>query len=51
MFLIVLWLQYALLALPLAPTAKGTLMLAFGFILAWIADSTNRRAPPVARVV
>ena len=48
---IVLWLQYALLEASLGPIAKGVLVLAFGFTLAWLASSALRRLPGVARVV
>lgn len=48
---IVLWLQYALFEAPLPTIAKGALVLALGFALAWFASSALRRVPGVARLV
>ncbi len=48
---IVLWIQYALLHVPLGPVAKGSLVLASGFGLSWLAASLLRRVPGVARIV
>lgn len=48
---IVLWLQLVLLWTPLAPEAKGTLVMTLGFGLSWLASGLLRRVPGVARAV
>lgn len=48
---IVLWLQLLLLGTPLAPLAKGALVMTLGFSLSWLASSLFRRLPGVSRAV
>jgi len=48
---IVLWIQYGLLRVPLAPVSKGLLVLLSGFGLSWLTASLLRRVPGVARIV
>jgi hypothetical protein len=50
-FTFVSWLQYGLLGFALPAVVKGTLVFVGATLLAWIAASTLRRIPAVARVV
>jgi peptidoglycan/LPS O-acetylase OafA/YrhL len=47
----VTWLQYALLAVPLGPIAKATLVFVLALSSSWAATFALRRIPTVARVI
>jgi peptidoglycan/LPS O-acetylase OafA/YrhL len=47
----VTWLQYALLAAPLHAAAKGSIVFIGALALSWLAISSLRRLPGVARVI
>jgi len=48
---IVLWLQLALVLIPLDPIAKGVLAIVAGFGLSWLASALLRAVPGVSRVL
>jgi surface polysaccharide O-acyltransferase-like enzyme len=48
---VVVWLQFALLAVALSPIAKGVMVFVGAVALSWGIVAALRRIPPVARVL
>jgi hypothetical protein len=50
-YLVVIWLQYAVLRIELSAIAKGAIVFLGGLVLCWGATAALRRIRAVARII